>query len=100
MHSYRRLFAKRNSASDGLYHAPPPKIRGAISQCVDSALGRDVVDLATRQTDIHQLPVTQLLQGAPWALPPLLKRIPISPEQTQDDGEVEAKPHGIALNLG
>ena len=38
-----------------------------------------MVDLAARQADILQLPVTQVLQREPGVLAPLLKRMPILP---------------------
>src|SRR3954452_19965036 len=93
-------------------------MRRAIPQPIDSSLRCDVVDLSTREADIHQLPVAQVLQGDSQALALALRleRTPTSLEQAQDalrrccrwssnilfqcNGEVEAESCGIALGLG
>src|SRR5438034_8122506 len=61
-------------------------MRRAISEPIDSSVSGDAVDLSTRHADVHQLPVTQLVQAGSQslALAPLLKRTPISLEQAQD----------------
>ena len=56
----------------------------AVPQRIDRSLRREVVDLAPRQADVHQVPVAQILQGEPSALAPLPKRTPILLEQTKD----------------
>src|SRR6202790_2721770 len=61
-------------------------MRRAISEPIDSSVSDDAVDLSARHADVHQLPVTQVVQAGsqPPALAPLLKRTPISLEQAQD----------------
>ena len=48
-----------------LHHATAPEIRRAISHLIDRAFRRDGIDLATREADVRQLPVAQLLQSDP-----------------------------------
>jgi hypothetical protein len=61
-------------------------MRRAISNSIQSSVSGDVVDLSARHADIHQLPLTQVVQAGsqPLALALLLKRTPISLEQAQD----------------
>src|SRR3954471_6682610 len=75
-----------------------------ISQPIDSPFRRDVVDLATRYADIHQLPVTQVLQGEVWTLPPapVLERTPVLREQAWDAprrGKFEREPLGRGCHV-
>jgi len=48
-----------------LHHATGqnPQMRRAVSKRLDSPVAGDVVDLTTRHADVHQLPVTQIVQG-------------------------------------
>jgi hypothetical protein len=71
-----------------LHHTtgPHPWMRRAISEPIDSSVSGDAVDLSARHADVHQLPVTHVVQAGshPLAWAPLLKRTPISLEQAQD----------------
>jgi len=60
-------------------------MRRAISEPIDSSVSGDAVDLSTRHADVHQLPVTQVVQAGsePLALAPLLKRTPKPLEQVR-----------------
>ena len=50
---------------------------------VNTSVRDDVVNLTARSTDVHQLPIAQIRQGGAQfpAVAPLLKSIPVSPDE-------------------